>query len=285
MKTRTPYGKSKVITAHSKTPSAGNIFVVPGFSETTAHNSELVDALANEGFDATTFSQPRRTGRKADRIADPIGRQGRVILRVLEASVTPGEKVHAVAHSMGAAATLKAALEAPELFDSLTLMQPLGLAGEQGFSELLGRVNKKTVKNQRVALHSQDPRKLADHGYAANLDTESALNFSGRVTNAHIAAGKVLLSQPALSLREARAAGTYSMTDDIAKVTALGIPVHLVVAHGDEMFDHDKVDAGYDAGVAASSYMSVADREAGHDTFWMQPARTAAIVGQIIRHS
>jgi alpha-beta hydrolase superfamily lysophospholipase len=279
----TPFGKAKVYSA--ETPEAReHTMVVPGYSESVSHSKKLVDALAGQGFDAFTFSQPRRKGKEP--VNDPIDRQGEIVLDVLESTLPNGDKVHAVAHSLGSAAVLKVAQVAPERFASLTLVQPVGMVGEQNFPELLGRVGKKVTKNQVGALRSQDPQRQPKTGYAASADTESAVCYSARVAHSQLAGSGVLAKQPTLAVQEATAVGSYEMADDIAKVKELGIPVNIVKAHSDEMFDHDKMDAGY-AGIAESvdSYSSVADRNARHDTFWMQPERTARIVGQLIHQA
>lgn len=285
-RTSTPYGNAKVYSAKSNLPEAERVLVVPGYSESLAHSRKLVDALATNGYDASTFSQPRRAGKEADRVKDPIQRQGNVVLSLVEATVPQGEKVHAVAHSLGSAAVLRAAQEAPERFASLTLMQPVGLVGEQSFPELLGRVGKKVTKNQTGALRSQDPQRQPKTGYVASADKESAIRYSARVARSQITGSGILAKQPLLAVQEATAVGSYDIADDIAKVKELGIPVNIVKAYSDEMFDTDKVDVGF-AGITDSvdSYSSVADRTARHDTFWLQPERTAAIIGQLIQKS
>ena len=286
MKYSTPYGKVKVYCAESRLLEAERVLVIPGYSETLAHSRKLVDALAASGFNASTFSQPRRAGKETHKVKDPIQRQGNVVLSLVETTVPQREKVHAVAHSLGSAAALRAAQEAPERFASITLMQPLGMVGEQSLPELANRVGKKVVKNQSGALRRQNPSRQPKVGYAASVDTESALRYSGRVAKAQLAGSGVIGKQPTLALKEALAVAKYEIADDITKVTELGIPVNIVTAHSDEMFDHDKVDAGYEASIhTASSFSSVADREARHDTFWLQPERTAAIIGQLIQKS
>jgi anti-sigma28 factor (negative regulator of flagellin synthesis) len=165
-------------------------------------------------------------------------------------------------------------------------MQPVGMVGEQSFPELLGRVGKKVTKNQTGALRSQDPQRQSKTGYAASNDTESAIRYSARVARSQVAGSGVIARQLVLAVQEATAVGSYDIADDIARVKGLGIPVNIVKAHSDEMFDTQKVDTGY-AGIADSveSYSSVADRTARHDTFWLQPERTAAIIGQLIQKS
>lgn len=277
---KTPFGKAKIYS--QEVPEAReHTMVVPGYSESVTHSKKLVNALASRGFDAFTFSQPRRKGKNP--VNNPIDRQGDTVLSVLESTLPSGDRVHAVAHSLGSAAVLKAAQLAPERFASLTLMQPVGMAGEQSFSELLGRVGRKLTRNQIRAMRSQNPQRKPKTGYAASVDTESAARYSSRVARSQLAGGSVLAKQPVLAIKEAKAAGSYDIVDDIAKVKELGIPINIVKAHSDEMFDTDKVDMGYSRVTdSVNSYSSVADRTARHDTFWLQPERTAQIVGQLI---
>lgn len=281
-KASTPYGKTKIYSSKSSSTGAERVLVIPGFSESVTHSKKLVDALARHGFYAATFSQPRHASKEAHRVSDPIGRLGDVVNSLVETTVPEGKKVHALAHSLGTAAVLRAAQQAPERFASITLMQPVGMVGRQSLAELTGRVSRKVAKNQLEALHSQNPNKQPENGYAASVDNESAIAYSGRVAKAQLMGGKVLASQPPLAHKEASAAGNYEIADDIAKVTELGIPVHLVTAHADELYDNDKVHAGYEAGIAATSYSSIADPQARHDAFWLQPERTATIVDQIV---
>ena len=281
---QTKYGKSNIYSADSHASDAEQVLVIPGFSETITHSKDLVDALAAEGLDASTFSQPRQANSESSATEDPILRQGNVVLRLAESITPKGEKIHAVAHSLGSAAVLKAAQIAPELFASITIMQTPGMVGKQSLSGLAGRVSKKVINNQKSSLRSQDPNKPQKNGsYVAAVDKESALQYATRTTKAQLAGGRMIMSQPILASREAIATSRYDISDDISKVTELGVPVHIVGAQGDELFDHEKVDESYrKIAHTASSISSVADRKAGHDTFWMQPKRTAAIVEQLI---
>lgn len=255
--------------------------MAPGYSESIAHSKALVDALAHEGFNAFTFSQPRKPSQLWS--DDPIGRQADIVLRVVEASAPEGAKVVAVAHSLGAAAVLKAAPQAPQRFASIVLMQPIGLSGGQRLREQATRVARKATKNQLGALRRQALDRPPHHGYAAAADSESALRFFARVTRAQLVGAGVLARQAVLALQEANAAGSYDMAADMEKVRALGVPVHVVKAQGDELFEADKVDTGCRRIVdLVSSYSSVADPHARHDTCWLQPRRSAQIVRQLV---
>lgn len=280
----TTFGKTKVYSAGISSPQAERVLAVPGFSESISHNKGLVDALATQGFDASTFSQPRHRSKGGN--SDVIQRQADLLLEVVKDTVPQGEKVHAVAHSLGSAAILRAAQQDPERFISITLMQPVGMADEQSLPEQITRAGTKVIKNQTGTFNGQDPNRQPQNGYAASVDTESAIHFSGRVSWAQLVSSGVLSRQLSLAIREAKAADEYDISDDLARVKELGIPVNIVTSQADEMFDPDKVNAGYEAlGTMPSSYSSVADKDARHDTFWMQPERTARIVEQLINQS
>lgn len=276
----TPFGAARIYS----TPGVGDtdsVLVAPGYSETVTHSKSVVDALAREGFEAFTFSQPRKPGEGWPE--DPIGRQADLVVRVVEAVVPQAATVHAVAHSLGAAAVLRAAPQVPERFATVILMQPIGLSGAQRLREQAVRVGRKAAKNQIGALRRQDPQRPPRRGYAAAVDTESAVGYFARVARAQLAGFGVLLRHVRLALREANAAGKYELADDVRKVRELGIPVHVVKAQGDELFDTALVDDGYERVVdAVTSYSSVADPHARHDACWLQPARSAQIVRQLV---
>jgi alpha-beta hydrolase superfamily lysophospholipase len=260
----TPYGKVKLYRPNTDNEQE-RVMVVPGFSESLTHNKKLVDTLARIGFDAFTFTQPRRRGKTG--LTDPIDRQGDIVLKLLETTLRPNDRVHAVAHSLGCAAVLKAAMQHPERFASLTLMQPLGMVGEQGFGEQLKRVSKKVTRNQ----------------VAATLEGETRLRYSARVARAQLAGGGIIARHPRLAIQEARAAGKYDIADDIKDVVQLGVPVHVVTANSDEMFDRHKIATGYELiSDSVTSYSNIADQAAPHDTFWLHPERTAKLISQII---
>lgn len=265
--TKSQFGKTKIFEV--KSHQAGDkLVVVPGFSEGITHTKKLLGHLSAKGYDAITFSQPRKRG---DASLDAIERQSEVLLDVLDERTAADEKVHAVAHSLGSGALLKAAIQRPEKFKSITIMEPAGAVGQQGLTELLGRVGKKVVKNQVGAAMGQDSETFSKDGhYVASADSESAIRFSNRVNSAQLAAGGTILKNPALAVSESLAAGRYDLTDETIQVIDLGIPVHIVKAQSDEMFDTDKVDMRLEGLLDhGASISSVADPTARHDTSWI----------------
>lgn len=270
MKVRTTYGIANIY-LRSSPRAIGRVLVMPGFGESIYHVKPVVDALANEGYEALTFSPPRRDVKRAGKRIDPMVRQAEIVLEILEAMALPatlaGKKVHAVAHSLGAGAALKVAQLQPEYFASLVLMQPVGLLSEnQSVYELAKRATKKIASNQKVA-------RLSDNDSTA------------RVAKTRFVSWAVIARQPLLALREAAAAGNYSMAEDAQKVADLGIPTHVVAAKGDEMFDHAKVERSRSTieGIV-QSYALLDGPTANHDTFWIHPQNTAAIVARLIRN-
>jgi pimeloyl-ACP methyl ester carboxylesterase len=196
----------------------------------------------------------------------------------------PGVQVTAVGHSNGTPAVLKAAQARPYRFKNLIVEEPVGFGHRQGRFEQVFRVGKKIVLNQWRALFGQGQDERPSPGYTASPDKESPPAYSWRVGRAQFAAGPLLARNPIVSLQEASAAGGYDATADLELVSKLGIPVHVVGAHGDELFDRSELtEAIMPEGkefLAPISY--AANRQAGHDTVWMQPKLHAHIIGCVV---
>lgn len=284
MKSRhsTPYGKLKLYRPDLD-KNKERVMVVAGYSESLTHTKKLVDTLSRTGYDAFTYTTPRRRGKAV--LTDPIARQGDVVLRVLDIATKDNEKVHAVAHSLGCAAVLYAAMQAPERFESITLMQPLGMVGEQSFGELLKRVRRKVTRNTLGAMRGRHLTHDIQEDTSTPLDNETRLRYSMRVARSQLAGAGVLAKHPRLAIQEARAAGKYDISEGIKQVIEAGIPVHLVTAHGDEMFDRHKVEAGYEIITDhITSHSPLSDTSASHDTFWLHPERSAFLISKIVQH-
>lgn len=279
----TPYGKIKLYRPQIE-PAQEQIIVIPGYSESIAHNKKLVNALCARGFNAFCYSQPRSRGNTG--LTDPIDRQGDVVLKILDLATKNNEKVHAVAHSLGCAAVVYAARQVPDRFASITLMQPLGMVGDQSFGELLNRVSKKVSRNTFGAMRGRHLTYDLQDEISTPLDKETRLRFSMRVARSQLAGAGILAKHPRLSVQEAKASGKYDITEGIKEVVKVGVPVHIVTAHGDEMFDRHKVEAGYEIiSDHVSSYNALSGLSATHDTFWLHPERSAFLLNKIIQQS
>ena len=240
--------------------------VIPGFSESITHNRELIDRLADQGYDTFTFSQPRR-----GTFVDPIARQQAIVLELLKALLPTDQKVYAVAHSLGAAAALKAARLHPDKFSGLLLMQPSGIGEKQTLLQLIRRVGKKTAKNHTNVT-----------GVAGSAVYSVALR---QVLRAHAASTAHIIRNPLLALKEASAAVRYMIAEDIIEVQKLGIAVHTVLVRNDELFTMGDV-LEYDNAIELpGAYSTLTHREARHDTFWMHPEQTAELVDGVIRQT
>lgn len=252
--------------------------VIPGYSESLSHNRELVDILARMGYDAFTFRPPRR---KAVPIESVLDRQKDIILGILKAIVPEGEKVYAVAHSLGSAALLKAARDTPNRFIELILMQPPGLTGELSFSTLLRRVSKKTVQNTASTLRDRHLHRIKRQP-GKNHRPRSAT--TRKLLRAQASSGYFIAKNPVLALREAHAARQYDITSDATVARKSGIPVHVIRAPGDELFSPTKTGPKSERIMhLEGAYSNLADIHAPHDTFWLHAERTAEIVDGIIR--
>lgn len=274
-------GRIDNVAIHSGHPAnspRGYVVVVPGYSETITHNKALVGALATEGFETVSFTQPYPTKSQPSPVESRID----AVRRVIEATVPAGEKIYALAHSLGALPILALAKEHPEQFARIVLMQPAGFVDSQGLAKLSTKTTRKIVRNQSRALNGQTLRQPSDR-YVGLADQEGRVEFFSRTLRAQLAAGGVLARRPKLALREAHLADRYDVDRDIAEVMAGGVPVDIVLAHGDELFDSSEAYERYPKIAHHIGALSVvADSEAGHDTTWLQPRRTATLFRQIV---
>ena len=257
----TTFGKATIY----KNGEGDHIVVVPGYSESITHNRQLVDAIAKKGgYDVLTFSQPRKNA-----LVHPLDRQRDIILSVLDASLDADVAVHGVAHSLGSLSLLRAAALRPERFKSLILMQPPGITAELSLLQLARRVSRKTTNNHiNTARRGVYPSASLRH-----------------VLRSLLSSFHVIARNPRLALKEANVARKHSLADDIASVRTHGIPMHVITAHGDELFSV-KDELGYEQIVQLDgSFSSLLDKTAGHDTFWMHPEQTAELVDSLVRLS
>ena len=263
-KIKTPYGK---VTVYQNGPGKGkHVIVIPGFSESITHNRELVDRLAGQGYDAFTFSQPRR-----GTFVDPIARQQAIVLELFKALLPADQKVYAVAHSLGVAAALKAARLHPDKFTGLLLMQPSGIGERQTLLRLIRRVGKKTAKN---------------HKNVASTAGSAVYSVTIRqVLRAHATSTAYLIRNPLLALKEASAAVHYRIAEDIIEVQKLGIAVHIVLVRNDELFTMGDALEYDNVLKLPGAYSTLTHKEARHDTFWMHPEQTAELVDGFIKQT
>jgi pimeloyl-ACP methyl ester carboxylesterase len=257
-----PSGKYGRFTTYKKVPDypASHIFVIPGFAENLLQTKPIVDALAAKNFAAYTYSQPRLDSKNDGVLDHPLERQGKVALMALSELLPGLTKVAAVAHSLGTAGILKAAQSCPERFDSLILMQPVGLAGIQTFKDLF----KKGLRKNRN-----------DHRLVGGMPLNSERRF---VAKAQIASMGLIVRQPLLALREAQAIGIYNIAEDIKKVVARGIPVHLVVSKHDEYFEYTEVhDQLRTLDGIVTSITILDEPHHGHSISWLDPELTSEL--------
>lgn len=291
MKTRqkTPFGKANLYSVEARSGSSlGEILVVPGFSETITQNSRLVDSLAKQGFDATTFSQPRRRGNKAIRQSSAVDRQAALVTGFVD-QMTGGvehKKINLVAHSLGAAAVLRAAQQMPDKISSIILLEPVGMTEPQGLGTIMKKSSKKNLRNQKNS-----------EAIAASIPNETKSSIKKLLTKSQLGATALMARNIPLATRESLEAAKYSIDADAKAVASLGIPVHVIRAQADELFNQTQADATYGLdgymtdgqtvpidGLFAS-YSVMADPEAGHDTSWLRPKATAIAVSNALGHA
>ena len=275
MKFSSPFGTIRIY--QNGPEGAPHALLAPGYSEGIVPIEATVDALAEEGFRVTTFDQPKRDFREAD----PIDRLGGVVLKVCELLSRANDAAqYGVGHSLGCSALLRAGARL-NVFDGMVLMQPDGFARHQDFWRSAGNAGTKNVKDFFGAFKGQ-PRRGQPR---VHPDTESRPRFVARVVRAEAIGVAALLKNPRLSIREAVAAGRYDAEPDLRTIQEQsGIPVHLVGSYRDEMFAQEQTNSGAKHALdLLASYSMVNDPAARHDTMWLQPRRSAAIIGQLLR--
>ena len=243
----------------------GYIFVVPGFAESLQQTKPIVEALAVKNLAAYTYSQPRLRNKEDGVLVHPLERQGKVALMALNELLPGHSKVTAVAHSLGTATILKAVQLNPERFDTLILMQPVGLAGQQSFIDLFMRGLRKNRNNYSSV---KDTSSLHDHKTVAKAQFGSVITIA---------------KQPLLAIREATAIGSYSTSKDVKSVISSGIKVHLVISKFDEYFDYSNMQTQLeDLGNVATSITILDEPHHGHDINWLDPALTADLTIKLL---
>lgn len=241
-----------------------NVLLVPGFAETIRHTKPVADALGKLGYNTLTFSPPRKLNDSSSKSQHPIDRQAQIVLSILEDLEELSQPIHVVAHSLGSAVALRAASLKPHYFKSLTLMQPVGLAGYQTLADLLVRSSKKQVNNYRLI-------KMVDQ-------EDSHIGYRSHVTSAQFASLKNISKQPLLAFKEGVAAGRYDILKDLIYIQELGIEVHIIVSTHDEYFDYHKMQPTISKLQGLAKTLTILnDERYGHDTFWINPGQTARL--------
>jgi alpha-beta hydrolase superfamily lysophospholipase len=261
-----------------------SIVIVPGHVKTAEYLAPLAIALSCHGFNAVTYEYEKEV--MFDK--DPIVNRASVVCEVLDTLDRSGgvkdNRFHLVAHSLGSAVALLASMTDPNRFKSVTLLQPAGITSKQSIPKLMAKTSRKIVKNYVRARRGQREGENEMHGhYVAAADTESAVDMTRRTAFALNLAKDELVSQPVLAFREGGIAGKYCVLEDLKAARDCGISVHVVMAASDEFFAQKNINPSF--AEFASSWTSVADPFAQHDTSWLQPNRTANIISQLISQS
>jgi len=274
--TITPYGRVKIYRPN-KHINQKNLFVIPGFAESITHNKKLVDTLSAAGWDAYTFSQPRKF--QSNPYFDPLERQADVLLFLLKLTAVTGTKVHAVAHSLGSGTVLKAARKAPEIFESITIMQPSGMTYSKNRFDTHWRILRKVFSNQFRLTTGANYVIGVRNGFIK----ESRQRLFIRIFASQITSLYTLIKNPQLAYRETLAASQYDITTDLEDVFKLDIPVHFVISQNDELFDESKVAKNLECILPyVTSHKRLSGRDAVHDSFWIYPERTKSLIKNII---
>lgn len=248
----------------SEAVNNARVLLVPGFGEDRGHLSHIIEALEASGV-RSHIQSPQDISK-------------------LWASHEEFEQFHAVSHSLGAVSLLDAAIVNPERFSSLTLMQPMGF-NPDSFTHLTLRTGIKFANNQSIAL-KQLFGKLTGSWCDESTADIAADPDSWVITRNQIRSIINVTRNPLVAIRDILIGIQADIHEKIKTARTLNIPVSIILAAADELFDanvaHQNCQSLTEIGV---SYSWLADQKARHDTFWLQPNRTARAIIQIIASS
>lgn len=245
---------------HTETDPANAlpVLVIPGFGEGNRHVEPIAAALCNRGYDSRIVLHEDDVP-----VQDPVDARAVYILQYLREQ--PAGQFHVVAHSLGAAAVLRAASSEPERFASLTLMQVPGLSRPQPAYRLVAHAFTKMRHNQQAARNQGSEAVLS----VARATVAGVLLTAGRLTHA---------------LRDIAAASQYDATDDLQSAARHRIPIHIVTSLHDELFPAlEVVEAHPRVAPFITSHTVLTGDAANHDTFWLHPEHTAKLADERIR--
>ena len=279
---KTPYGKAKLYSASPEGQgSRGNIVVIPGFAETLTQNKRLVNSLAKQGYNASTYSQPRGRGSKEDRKRSPMVRAALIAGYIIN---KVDEPVDVVGHSMSAKVALIVAEAMPDKIGKVILLQPNGINSPQSLGQISKKSTMKNVDNLRNA------------GKIAASIGESKWSVIKLLVVGQAKATKLLAVNFNLAKAESIEAANDSLLSNAKKVRDLGKEVVVIGAQGDQFFDQQEVNATYGLAGHMNDGQTIAiddlfpmsvmsNPEATHDASWMRPDETAIAIRAVLGHS
>jgi alpha-beta hydrolase superfamily lysophospholipase len=286
----TEYGLSDIYQTEV-IPGAPVAVVATGFVGTLEHSIPIAKALARQGIEAVTFSQPTNY---PNTDINPIDRYASVVTSVFEWVCSDREErsIHATATSLGAAAVARAAASWPEQLTSRVI--------SFNFHESAGMVDGQNIENilttslRRGASHlasaALDNLPLVDRlpvvGRSAErriISGESPKALLGRLARTYTASALRIALHPDLSVHEAHAALSYDLGADIKQIPATK-PILLIAAGNDELFPINDFLRHYSELGRPNTHLGViADGDAYHNSYWMYPDCTANIAASFIR--
>jgi pimeloyl-ACP methyl ester carboxylesterase len=257
---KTPRGRFAVLTAHPRKRSLprGSVLLVPGFTGSKEDFAALLPLLASAGWSAASYDQ-RGQFESPCAPGDDLSLAGFAsdALAVAATLFGTAERVHLVGHSFGGLVSATAAVAAPDVWASLTLL----CSGPGGFE---GDVSRELLEAARTL--EQEPLESV---YERLQARDRSLGRPAAPPEAERWLRSRFLANSAISL----AAMTRHLADTpdlTAQLAALRLPVFVVRGERDDAWPHTLQDELADA--LGSTVVVIAD--AAHSPAVEQPEDT-----------
>lgn len=234
------------------------VLVAGGWSEGTASLRDSAEVVYKDGRSVILVDHARdgRQKDQTDNTNPETAQRAHTLLGVLDAENL--KKVDVIAHSQGALDAVVAAKLHPERFNSIVLVAPAGLIGEDSVPRLVSRFVPKIIRGI-----TKDAREIKQR------DPESAKRFAN-------AGPSYIKANPMKGLREVGAIARTQIDQDLLDLREAGIKIAVLQSQGDRGFPANRIGKQviiHELEGNIDAYASVAAKDAGHDDLIIHPER------------
>lgn len=240
------------------------VMVVPGFTEGPETLEENMRGLASAGLRTLTYDAPSGIDLEQldpkkvtpGQFAEYEVKKAGTLLKVMEKKDI--ERTDAVAHSEGCIHLVVAALEQPERFRNIVLVNPGGMVGADNLIALVRRAYEHWVAERRLAEKGQ---------YAA-----------GSIERAQGERNRNFLESLKQGLPSARAVACSEIHEILRTLKQLGIGISIIHSVDDVLFPMDRVQETT-SGDEVDGFYSV---RGGHNDFFLKPEDWTLLVHEAL---